>query len=335
MSWKPIDDTLVRTATTVTPNDNAEPVSILFPNRVMENTDFILQNDGRTHIFTYPLRYHSDINAAYRGLAIHTSPYTWRGIPLPFNRSPRNSRIKVHVLYQTKPSLYSSTEFGGKVDLWLDDGTNRPTNIPFDATSFPAAPVAPFTATVESSSDTYSVIELNATIPNRGNYEFEGEGRSNFPILWIRSKIGEFLSDLPPIYIGNGAEGWDVGRRTSMELPLSYAIGLGETKPSLTGRLLYKINRPIDGGGRVSMLPYAQFYYVEHENRTLEEKEPGKVSQLPIVFTYPTFPEAVYRECVLRNARRVAAGNSPAESFDAVFETTGIRIASITVTELP
>lgn len=325
MSWKPISKSELV-------NDGA--VSTVWHNRPISNAAEIVQA-GRCHVFAWPDRYTEAISEDYEGLRIFTSPYTWRGIPLPIPRSNNNGRLRIHILAKTIPGFYSTkASFGGKVDLHFDEGNNPPFNTPW--TNDPREDLVGFTSfgrTIESTSNTFDHIELIIDNPPPESYAtLDGEPVPT-PILWVRSNIGAEVTIPSPLVLGTNVDDFFGYRRSALELPLAFSDQ--NEKIPLTGRILQKSRRPVSlFSGSMAMNPYPDFYFVEAETIYEETRDPAKPDEEFFgAFVYPPFPTEVLDLINFRNRRFFDISGNPAEFVERVWEATGLIIKSITIEE--
>ncbi len=335
MNWKAISDEHIAAG---------EAVHSGYGTLISRNANEIATRWPRQHSFAWFQDY-NEAASGVQGLQVHTPPYFWKALPLPI--SPfgphdldlaRRRVFRVSLLYKTIPSFYDPAgRFGGKVDVVL--GTNLsgpPSDYPLYADTTTFADTNP----LESTTNAYQVatLEVPAWAPSA---HFEENWPGVWPVLYIRSQLGEQV-DLPAavltgIKLGRVQDGWSVTRRTMLECPVTFffLVPDGEAKPALTGRILRKRTRaqgPELSSFTMPMLPWPQFYFVEHENLILEEGD----TQDYTLFTMPPMPQPVFRSDVGRNAAVAAAGGVTSDEylgFDGIFESTGIVIKSVLVEE--
>lgn len=334
-NWTPLDDKLLATG---------EPVSSAFGTGLARNARAVANEWPRQHSFAWFRAYNSDAGEV-DGLQIHTPPYFWKAIPLPISSfgpgpgGPASRLFRVHVYFKTIPGFYAqSSDFGGEVEIAL--GTNQtgpPADRPIISDTGIENPSGALV--IESDTNEFSVITLDVAYqaPSPG---FEDAWPGPYPILYFRSRVGKAL-DLPPEVMSGVKLGssplFNLTPRTAMELPVTFLwLGPGsEDKPALTGRLLRKRTRA--QGAELSpfelpMLPWPEYYLVEHENLTVEQG-----SDLYRMFVMPPFPPAVYATDTTRNQSLFVGGETNQDAyygFDSIHECTGVLVRSVLVEEI-
>lgn len=328
--WKPIDTTAIATDQTLSPSHI----------RLLTRNTEAYRTEPLQYVHTYWDRYRDDIPDTYQGLQIHTPVYDFRSlnyrlmlsqnyggsltqISPNFSRFQYDYEITPYIYYKTVPRFWAAaTEYGGKVEVSVRlSPTPLPSRTDDDDLT---GSETPYTV-LESTSNAYEIAELPSAIVSRSRPPAYGLDIA----LNVRSQLGAEVESLAEkISVGNFAQGFASGRRSVLELPLSFP-DLDVTKTPLTGCHLGFRDRPISevpDSVRVAMDPYPTYWFVEHENLL----DDGKDSDPYKVFTWPPFPEQVFSVMVGKNFSEIVNESENFENVYEVRETTGIIIKAIT-----